>query len=126
MDIVNSKIEKYLGRFVAGRPAVFKAMERAAERIRFPVGGGRTIAFPIVGPLVGALLAHYSRIIRAKKVFELGSGYGYSGLWFAWAMGAGGRVILTDSREDNERSARGYFKAAGFSKFLDFRRGDGL
>jgi len=43
--------------------------------------------FPIVNRLVGIFLETQARMINAKRVFEFGSGYGYSAYWFAKAVG---------------------------------------
>ena len=42
--------------------------------------------FPIVGPASGQLCYQVARMIDARQVFELGSGYGYSTSWFARAV----------------------------------------
>ncbi len=48
-----------------------------------------------------------ARAIRARRVIELGSGFGYSAYWFARAVGAGGEVVLTEgSRRARGRGAR--------------------
>ena len=39
--------------------------------------------FPIVGRLVGVFLETMAKTINAQRVFEFGSGYGYSAYWFA-------------------------------------------
>jgi predicted O-methyltransferase YrrM len=42
--------------------------------------------FPIIGPACGYYCYQLARMIKAKSVFELGSGYGYSTAWFAKAV----------------------------------------
>ncbi len=49
---------------------------------------------PIVGPAVARVLYQLAVISRAKTVFELGSAIGYSTIWWARAVGEGGRMIL--------------------------------
>ena len=44
-------------------------------------------------PQVGSLLMVLVRSINARRVFEMGSGFGYSGLWFAKALASVGRVL---------------------------------
>jgi len=63
---------------------------------------------------------------NAKRVFELGSGYGYSALWMAMVLPEDGSVICTDGNPDNEQRAKEYFKRAGLQSKLDFRVGDAL
>jgi len=62
---------------------------------------GREREFPIIDRLVGELVEVLALSIGATSVFEMGSGYGYSAYWFTHAVGAGGRVICTDSDSAN-------------------------
>lgn len=126
LTIVPREIESYLLRFVRRRHPLLKEMERLAEKIRFDAGGGRTIAFPIIGPLVGSLVAHYAKLAGARRVFELGSGYGYSAFWFAQAVGPRGRVICTEGRRENAETAMKFLRRAGLASRVRFHVGDGV
>jgi len=48
--------------------------------------------FPLVGRASGRAIGLFSRLIGAKRVFEFGSGFGYSAYFFASALGEGGEV----------------------------------
>ncbi|MEX0742719.1 MAG: O-methyltransferase, partial [Actinomycetota bacterium] len=48
---------------------------------------GKERGFPIIGRLVGVTVELLARSVAAKRVFELGSGFGYSAYWFARAVG---------------------------------------
>lgn len=63
------------------------------------------VEFPIVGRTVGRLLEQQARAVGARRVFEIGSGFGYSAYWFARAVGEGGEVHCTDQDPDNARKA---------------------
>ena len=116
MDLVQPDIDRYLGRWAASEDPVVVEMERlAAER-----------GFPIVGPQVGRLLLMLARSIDAKRVLELGSGFGYSAWWFATAVGPEGHVILTEGSQDNANLARGFLDRAGLAGRVEIRVGDGL
>ena len=54
----------------------------------------RRTSFPIVGPAAGHLCYLIARMIGARRVFEMGSGFGYSTAWFARAVreNGGGEV----------------------------------
>src|SRR5438105_12190394 len=43
------------------------------------------INFPIVGPQIGPWLYFFARLTGARRIFELGSGFGYSTWFFASA-----------------------------------------
>jgi len=69
--------------------------------------------FPIVGRLVGVFLETMAKTINAKRVFEFGSGYGYSAYWFAKAVGEAGEVICSEADLLNKDKAEQYLSAAG-------------
>jgi len=114
--IVEPRIEAYVDALWASPDPVLAAMEALAERRRFPIVGRHT----------GALLGLLARCVGARRVLELGSGYGYSALWFARALAEDGRVTCTDLSADNRDLARGYFRAAGLESRVDFHVGNGL
>jgi len=114
--IVEPRIEAYVDALWASPDPVLAAMEALAERRRFPIVGRHT----------GALLGMLARCIGARRVLELGSGYGYSALWFARALPEDGKVICSDLSADNRDLAMGYFRAAGLESRVEFLVGDGL
>ncbi len=116
MDIVNPEIEGYLSRLDGERSPVLLEMEERA----------RNAGFPIVGPQVGRLLAVLARAAGARSVLELGSGFGYSALWFARALPEEGTVLCTDTSERHEQEAREYFRRSGLEHKLRFAVGDAL
>ncbi len=116
MDIVNQQIDEYLTRTLRVENPVLREM---AEY-------GYSRNFPIVGPQVGRLLHLLARSINARRVLELGSGFGYSGLWFALAVGAEGQVVMTEGAQENADRAREYFTRAGLLDRAVFNVGDAL
>lgn len=79
--------------------------------------------FPIVGRLVGISLEIYAKMIGARRVFEFGSGYGYSAYWFGRAVGPDGQVVCTDSNPLNREQAEQYLAAAGLWERMNFCTG---
>jgi caffeoyl-CoA O-methyltransferase len=116
MEIINPKIQRYLSGLIPERDEVLMDMEALAKRRDFP----------IIGPVVGRLLAQLTIMSGAKRILELGSGFGYSAYWFAKAAGRNGRVICTDRDPDNRKQAMGFFKRAGILKRVEFRVGNAL
>ena len=82
--------------------------------------------FPIVGRLVGVTLEVLARSIGARRVFELGSGFGYSAYWFSRAVGPQGEVHLTDGDPEFEQAALDYLGRAGLAAPIRFHVGDAL
>ena len=100
---VNPEIERYMLSLV-GRTdhPILADMEKVAKQNNFP----------IVGRLMGVFLKTLTRSIDAHRIFEFGSGYGYSAYWFAKTAGEDGRVICTDEDPHNKEKAEQYLKAA--------------
>src|SRR5262245_3083627 len=82
--------------------------------------------FPIVGPQVGRLLEVLARSIGARRVLELGSGFGYSAFWFLRGMHPEGFVIMTEGSAENSKQAQRFLGLAGFDGRFDAKVGDGL
>ena len=60
----------------------------------------------------------------AKHAVEIGTSYGYSGLWIASAVGVnGGRLITIDRAPHKTEAARANFKSAGLLDLVDLRTG---
>jgi len=114
IDILHPQIESYLTSVAGPSSPVAQEMERLAKERRFP----------IVGPLVGRLLLQQAALLKAKRVLELGSGYGYSALWFAMAVGEGGTVVCTEHSADNVRLGKEFLAKAGVSDRVQWHVGD--
>jgi caffeoyl-CoA O-methyltransferase len=117
MDIVDPRIEDYM-RGLLGRydEPVLLEMEREGEER----------GFPIIGRLVGVLVELLARSVGAKRVFELGSGYGYSAYWFSRAVGPTGEVHCTDGDPENETKAGDYLKRAELWDRVRWHVGDAV
>jgi caffeoyl-CoA O-methyltransferase len=82
--------------------------------------------FPIVGRNVGVTLEVLARSLGARRVIELGSGFGYSGYWFSRAVGPGGELHLTDGDPDNEHKAMDNLARVGLAGPVQFHVGDAV
>ncbi len=116
MNITDPEIEKYFYSLMPERDSVLQEMEQQARE--------RNI--PIVGPAVARVLFQYARLIKARKIFELGSAIGYSTIWWAQAVGEGGEVFYTDGDQKKADEARGYFRRAGIESRVRVSVGDAL
>jgi caffeoyl-CoA O-methyltransferase len=82
--------------------------------------------FPTVGPSVGGWLALLARLVDARRVFEFGSGFGYSAYWIARSLPTDGEVILTEVDEDELELAREYMLEGGYDHLASYELGDAL
>ncbi|HVP53360.1 MAG TPA: O-methyltransferase [Candidatus Eisenbacteria bacterium] len=114
--ITDPKVDNYLYAMLPKRTAVLAEIERQADECDIP----------IVGPAVGRLLYQYARLIGANTVFEMGSAVGYSTIWWAMAVGEGGKVHYTDGSRKNADEARGYFERAGVCDRIQIHVGDAI
>jgi predicted O-methyltransferase YrrM len=110
------EVEEYMYAMLPARDEVLTEMEADATK--------NDVA--IVGPAVARVLYQLATISGAKRVFEMGSAIGYSTIWWARAVGDGGRVIYTDGDPKRADKARRYFDRAGVSERITVRVGDAL
>ena len=76
--------------------------------------------FPTVGPAVGGWLQQLVGLVGADRVFEFGSGFGYSGYWFARGLPADGELVLTEVDADELADARDYLARGDFDATVRF------
>ncbi len=116
MSITDEKVEAYLRALTPTTDVVQAELEAIAAQHDFP----------IVGPLVGRLLKQLSISIAARDIFEMGSGFGYSTLFFAQAVGDGGRVVHTETSPERSAEAQANLRRAGLAARVTFEVGDAL
>lgn len=63
-----------------------------------------------IGPYEGRILQLLMNLISAESVLEIGTLYGYSTLWMAYALPPEGKIISLEKNQENAKQAR---------KFLD-------
>jgi predicted O-methyltransferase YrrM len=81
---MSDQLRDYLDALVPERPKEMLEMEAYAAEHNFP----------IIGPAAGYYCYQIARMIGARSVYELGSGYGYSTAWFARAVKENGGGIV--------------------------------
>jgi caffeoyl-CoA O-methyltransferase len=102
---VTEALESYMFGLLPDRDEVLARMEAEADRE----------GIPIVGAHEGALLSLLVRTAGAKRLLELGTATGYSGIWLLRGTDGG---TLTTFEVDHKRAerARANFSAAGVGK----------
>ena len=79
-----------------------------------------------VTPSQGKLLNLLARAIGARRILELGTLGGYSTIWLARALPAGGHVVTIESSPKHAKVARGNLERAGVAPLVDLRVGAAL
>lgn len=81
---------------------------------------------PIVDPEVGHFLFVAAKSMNAQRILEIGTATGYSGLWLARALGAGGRLITIDVDAERQQTARQSWTDAGVAERVETLLGPAL
>jgi len=117
-EMTTEQIREYLDSLVPPRPPEVQIMEAYAKEQ----------GFPIVGPAAGYMCYQIARMIGAKQVFELGSGYGYSTAWFARAVreNGGGVVHHVVWDEALSQKARGHLSALGYADIVEYHMSEAV
>jgi predicted O-methyltransferase YrrM len=114
--IVDPRVQSYIQSLDGTADPVLAEMEELAKRK----------GFPIVGAQAGKLLGILARAAGARRILELGSGFGYSAWWFARSIPSDGRVVCTDFSPENRDLALGFLGKAGLADRIEFLVGDAL
>ncbi len=117
-SLFHSRLSDYLDHLVPPRPAEMQKMEAYAAEHNFP----------IIGPAAGYHCYLTACLIGARRIFELGSGYGYSTAWFAQAVheNGGGDVYHTVWDRQLSEKAQVHLANLGFAGLLHYRVGEAV
>jgi caffeoyl-CoA O-methyltransferase len=118
MELFDPQVVEYLNQLARHGDPVLTRLEAEAQAERFP----------IVGPPAGRFCYMVTRMLGARRVFELGSGFGYSTIWFAKAVrdNGGGEVYHTVWDEGLSARARRNVEEAGLSGVVRFHMGEAV
>lgn len=79
-----------------------------------------------ISPLQGRLLQFLAIACNARKILEIGSLAGYSGIWLARALPIGGRLITLEINPLHVELTRSAFAEAGVADRTEVREGNAL
>lgn len=118
VDLIAKQVGEYLDALVPERDPELQRMEAYAREHHFPA----------IGPAAGHFCYQIARMIRARRVFELGSGYGYSTAFFARAVqeNGGGEVHHVVWDEQLSQKARGHMAALGYADLVRFHMSEAI
>ncbi|HWF77596.1 MAG TPA: DUF1442 domain-containing protein [Caulobacteraceae bacterium] len=105
-------------------------MRDEGERMRsgqMGAGDWRDQVLLAVGPDAGRLINILARSLKAPNILELGTSYGYSGIWLAdAARQAGGRLTTMELQDYKSAYAKEMSEKAGLADHVDFKVGDAV
>ncbi|MGD8405781.1 MAG: O-methyltransferase [Anaerolineales bacterium] len=124
-DLNYDTVQEFLIDIVPMREPEMQRMEKYA----------RENNFPIIGPAAGYNCYQIARMIAAKSIFEMGSGYGYSTAWFARAVqetcaeertNGVGVVHYTVWDEKLSKMAAGHLSRLGFDGLIEYHTAEAV
>jgi len=111
-------VDRYINeRLVPPDPALDAALQASAEAGLPPIA---------VTPSQGRLLELLARVHGARAILELGTLGGYSTIWLARALPAGGRLVTLEADPRYAEVARANIALAGFAESVELRVGPAL
>ncbi|MXV63295.1 methyltransferase domain-containing protein [Natronorubrum sp. JWXQ-INN-674] len=116
VDVLSDEITRFVRAVGPSPDETLREMDEFAE----------AEGFPHVGPEVGAFLRFVARMSDAERIFEFGSGYGYSAYWMAEALPDDGEIVLTEVDEDELKLAREYMPRGGYDDLARYELGDAM
>jgi predicted O-methyltransferase YrrM len=112
--IVPDAVEQYLA-----------SLNRSATPVLQDIAAaGAARKLPLVDAEVGALLRVLALSVRATQMLEIGTAVGYSGIWLAGALPAGGMLLTMELDPERAREARANFERAGLADRVSVIVGD--
>lgn len=117
-ELFDPRLSGYLEDLVPERPRELLWMETFA----------RQTDFPMIGPAAGHFCYLVARLIGARRVYELGSGYGYSTAWFARAVQENGGGVVHHVVWDEALSghAREHLATLGYADLIEYTVGEAV
>jgi caffeoyl-CoA O-methyltransferase len=119
MNFIDEAVEQYAEQHSSPEDELFQRLAAETREVS-------ELPQMMVGLLEGRFLAVLVRLLRARRVLELGTFTGYSSISMAQALPQDGRLITCDVNEETTAIARRYAEEAGVVDRIDYRLGPAL
>ena len=119
MDIVNTSVQQYSEKYTSPEDELLKKV------FDFTIQN-HPKHHMISGPLQGKFLEMVSSMIKPKKILEIGTFTGYSALCLAKGLQDDGSLHTIELREEDAKSAKGFFDQSFFKEKIILHIGDAL
>jgi len=117
MHLVSSEIEQYIEQHSSPEAPVLKELNRETHvKIQMPQ--------MLSGHLQGQFLEMLSRMLQPKRILEIGTYTGYSGLCLANGLTEGGQLYTIDINEELQPMVEQYITKAGLANKVKQLIGD--
>ena len=108
--------------------AIAKMFAPEDEGLRFALSAAKEAGLPEIqiSPIQGKMLQLLATACNARKILEIGSLAGYSGIWLARALAPGGHLITLEVNPEHAEVVRRSFAKAGVNDRTEVRVGKAL
>ena len=111
-------VDRYITETLVHPDPLFDEVLRASEAAGLPAYS--------VSPSQGKLLEIAARLVGARSILEIGTLGGYSTIWLARALTAGGRLVTLEADARHAAVARANFERAGVADVVELLVGSAL
>lgn len=117
MDITNQAIDQYIDVHTTEEEDLLRRLERETHL---------KVALPnmISGHVQGVMLTMFSKMMQPKRILEIGTFTGYSGICLAKGLAEEGKITCLEINDELEEIIDKYFAEAGLRDKLDLRFGN--
>jgi caffeoyl-CoA O-methyltransferase len=119
MEFLNEDILAYLEEHCPEEPELLKKLDRETNL---------TVPYPnmLTGHMQGRFLSFISKLLRPKKILEIGTYTGYSAICFAEGLAGDGHIHTIDNNPEVEDIAIRYFHEAGLKDTITRHEGNAM
>ena len=119
MEFLPEKLEQYVEDHTSPESTVLQELNRETQaKVLQP----RMLS----GHLQGRVLSMFSKMIRPKRILEIGTYPGYSALCLAEGLGEGGKLHTIDINEELEDMVNSYVEKAGYQDRIRMHVGNAM
>lgn len=112
------KVTDYINLNFAPEDQFLREIQQEAKRQQLPQIS--------IQPFEGRLLQFLAMAIGAKKIVEIGTLAGYSGLWLARALPSDGKLYTIDASAKHVAIARAHFSRSGVADQVEVMQGQAM
>lgn len=119
MDFLPQDLQEYIDAHTSDEGELLKKLERETHlKVMMP----RMLS----GKVQGRFLSFISKMMRPKKILEIGTYTGYATICLSEGLIENGEIITIDKNEELREMLGRYFKEAGIEKNVRFELGNAL
>lgn len=117
MDFINSEIQEYAEKYTSDESEILR-------ELREKTFGEREDKSMLSGFYQGRLLAMFSKMLRPRRVLEIGTYMGYSALCLAEGLREGGKIITLDVQPETNLIAKKFWAKSDLGDKIEAHLGD--